>query len=346
MNKSALALLAFILVSQFSGLGALFADTPFYQGKTITVVQSAEPGGSGDLRTKAVTVPLSKHIPGNPAIMMQYMPGGGGIKAANYMFRTARPDGLTIGRVGPGHVQSAVMRDPGVSFDIDQFIYMGSPISRWASVFYTRRELGLTNLEKLQAAARLRIGAQSVGHPVYVRGRLVAWLLGLKEPQFVTGYSAPEMQVAFHQGEIDALVEDPSDDEVKKEFAHFHLVFNTPNHYKHPHPGFRSLPHVNEFAKTEKEQKLLALFQVFRAVGDSYVLPPGTVRDRVEILREAMRKALKDPEFFQRFKTSFGVEATPLLPEEQQKLVKGTPRETEILDLYKALAGHGPLPMR
>jgi hypothetical protein len=293
VDKRLLALLASILLGQFSGLARSFADSPFYQGKTITIVQSTEPGGSGDMRTRAVTAALSKHIPGNPVIMMQYMPGGGGIKAANYMFRIARPDGLTIGRIGPGHVQSAVMRDPGVSFEIDQFIYMGSPISRWASVFYTRKELGLTNLEKLQAATRLRIGAQSVGHPVYVRGRLVAWLLGLKEPQFVTGYSAPEMQVAFRQGEIDALVEDPDDEEIKKEFADFHIVFNTPNQYKHPHPRFRSLPHVNEFAKIEKEQKLLALFQVFRAVGDSYVLPPGTAPERVEILREAMRKALK-----------------------------------------------------
>lgn len=344
MDKRRLALLAAILLGLFSGLARSFADTPFYQGKTITIVQSTNPGGSGDLRTRAVTAVLPKHIEGNPAIIMQYMPGGGGIKAANYMFRSARPDGLTIGRIGPGHVQSAVMRDPGVSFDIDQFIYMGSPISRWASVLYTRKEIGLTSLEKLQAATRLRIGAQSVGHPVYVRGRLLAWLLSLKEPQFVTGYSAPEMQVAFRQGEIDALVEDPDDQEIQKEFAHFHIVFNTPNQYKHPHPRFRSLPHVNEFAKTEREQKLLALFQAFRAVGDSYVLPPGTAPERVEILREAMRKALKDPDFFQRFKASFRVDATPLDPEDQQKMVRGAPRETEILNLYKALAGHGPLP--
>jgi hypothetical protein len=207
-------------------------------------------------------------------------------------------------------------------------------------------KVGLTSIEKLQAGAQLRIGAQSVGHPVYVRGRLVAWLLGLKEPKFITGYSAPEMEVAFRQGELDALVEDPEEDEIKKEFAHFHVVFNTPNEYKHPHPRFRSLPHVNEFAKSERQQKVLALFQVFRAVGDSYVLPPGTTRERVEILREAMRKALKDPEFFQRFKASFGVEATPLLPEEQQKLVIGTPREPEILNIYKMLAGHGALPAR
>ena len=92
-------------------------------------------------------------------------------------------------------------------------------------------------------------------YPVYVRGRLVAWLLRLKEPRFITGYSAPEMHVAFRQGEIDAQVEDPDDEEVKADFAHFHIVFNTPNEYKHPHPRFRSLPHVNEFAKTERQTK-------------------------------------------------------------------------------------------
>jgi len=76
------------------------------------------------------------------------------------------------------------------------------------------------------------------------------------------------------------------------------------------------------------------------------LLAPGTPRERVEILREAMRRALKDQEFFQRFKTAMGVEATPMLPEEQQKMVKGMPRETEILELYKTLAGAGPLPPR
>src|SRR5262245_97104 len=125
--KAALALATAITIGQFVA-PADSADMPFYHGKTITVVQSTEPGGSGDLRTKAVAAALSKHIPGQPTIMMQYMPGGGGIKAANYIFKSARPDGLTIGRIGPGHVQSAVMNDPGVSFDTDHFIYMGSPI--------------------------------------------------------------------------------------------------------------------------------------------------------------------------------------------------------------------------
>ena len=70
VDKRALVLLPVLVLCDFSGLASSFADTPYYQGKTITVVQSTEPGGSGDLRTKAVTSALAKHIPGNPTIMM------------------------------------------------------------------------------------------------------------------------------------------------------------------------------------------------------------------------------------------------------------------------------------
>jgi tripartite-type tricarboxylate transporter receptor subunit TctC len=68
----------------------------FYQGKTITVIAGQEPGGLGDLRLKSILPYLKKHIPGQPNIVTEYMPGGGGRKAANYIYRIARPDGLTL----------------------------------------------------------------------------------------------------------------------------------------------------------------------------------------------------------------------------------------------------------
>ena len=69
----------------------------FYQGKTITVISGREPGGLGDLRHKAILPYLKKHIPGQPNIVTEYMPGGGGRKVANHIYRTAQPDGLIIG---------------------------------------------------------------------------------------------------------------------------------------------------------------------------------------------------------------------------------------------------------
>ncbi|MGZ9214944.1 MAG: hypothetical protein ACXW53_23890 [Candidatus Binatia bacterium] len=71
-------------------------------------------------------------------------------------------------------------------------------------MFYTRKELGLDSLDKLRAASGIRLGAQSVGHSGYVAGRVFAYLMGLKEPKFATGYTGPELDVALLRGEIDA----------------------------------------------------------------------------------------------------------------------------------------------
>src|SRR5919109_5534601 len=85
------------------------SQTSFFQGKTITIIQGRDPGGTGDLRVKALFPYLHKHIPGNPTIVSEYMPGGGSRKAANHIFRTARPDGLTIGNFSSAMVSLAIL---------------------------------------------------------------------------------------------------------------------------------------------------------------------------------------------------------------------------------------------
>jgi tripartite-type tricarboxylate transporter receptor subunit TctC len=85
------------LVYLFLGAKAVLSQVPFYQDKTISVVLGGPPAGSADMRTKAVTAILRKHIPGNPTIIVQYMAAGGGRQAANHVYRGAKPDGLTIG---------------------------------------------------------------------------------------------------------------------------------------------------------------------------------------------------------------------------------------------------------
>jgi tripartite-type tricarboxylate transporter receptor subunit TctC len=87
---------------------SVFSQADFYHGKTITIIQGRDPGGTADIRVRPMVPFLQKYIPGNPAIVMEYMPGGGGRKAANYLYRSARPDGLTIGSPGTGMVSLAV----------------------------------------------------------------------------------------------------------------------------------------------------------------------------------------------------------------------------------------------
>ena len=117
-----------------------YAQSDFYKGKTITVVQIVGAGGTGDLRRKALFPFLQKYIPGNPTIVSDYMPGAGGRKAANHVYRVARPDGLTIGGMSASLVTNAILDTGGVQYDMDKFIYLGSPVSVFHYVFLTRKE--------------------------------------------------------------------------------------------------------------------------------------------------------------------------------------------------------------
>jgi len=329
---------------------ALFGQASFYQGKTITIVQARQAGGTGDLRVRAQVPFLQKYIPGNPTIVLEFMPGGGGRKAANHVYRTSAPDGLTIGAMTPGFVPSAVLGETGVLYDLDKTIYLGSPDGAAQWVFGTRRELGANNLEKLRAVTGLRVGAQSVGHPIYFTGRLFAYLLGLKDPKFVTGYSTQELDIALQRGEVDGrsnLAETivlRNFDWIEKRLVDFHAIIEVPKGNQQAH--FAKVPELETFAATDKERQVLALLRAFRSTGSPNILPPGTPKDRVQILQEAMRKTFKDPEFHKEFKKLAGDEAAPLMPEELEKAIKGMPRDREVIDFFKTLSGGDPLPAR
>ena len=94
---------------------SLHAQVPFYQGKTITIIVSSDAGGTSDLRVKSLVPYMQKYIPGNPTVVLEYMPGGGGRKAANHVFRSAKPDGLIIGSMGTTLLAAAIQGESGGS---------------------------------------------------------------------------------------------------------------------------------------------------------------------------------------------------------------------------------------
>ncbi len=341
-----LALVTYI----FFSVNAAFAQAPFYQGKTITMIASTSPGGTGDLRIKAMVPTLRKHIPGNPTIIIEYMDGGGGRKGANYLFRNAKPDGLTIGALSGGIVGLQIMRESGVMYDIDKFIQLGSPESVNHYTIYTRKELGANSVEKLRALSGIRIGAQSVGHVSYIAGRLFAYLFGLKQPQFIAGYTAPEVDAALLRGELDARSNNAASvlrrnpDWLDKGIMDFHAIMEVPKGDKHAKLGH--LPEIESFAKNDMEKKLVAMWRGFRLVGSPYMLPPGTPKDRIDVLEDAFRKTYRDTEFRKDFLKLVGDEPEPLMPEELGKVIREIPRDAEVVELLKSLAGARPLPSR
>ena len=321
-------------------------QAPYYKGKTINVIEGNSPGGTADLRTKTIVSFLQKYIPGNPTIVTQYVPGAGGRQAASQVFRAAA-DGLTIGATSPGVLSSAVLGAPGASYDPFKFIYLGSPFSENNNMFVTRKALGLDSLEKLRAASGLRIGAQSVGHVQFIRGRLMAWLLDLKDPRFVVGYSGTELDIAVERGEVDAraaALDTRVLSESYRNTVDFHAIIEIPK--GHRPPQFAHLPEIETFVRSDLEKRLMALARGFWGVGTLKYLPPGTPAKFVEILRQAVRDTFKDRQFHEQYKKVLGLYPTPLMPEDQQKLVVGLPRDSEVVKVFRAIAGIDPLPPR
>jgi tripartite-type tricarboxylate transporter receptor subunit TctC len=326
---------------------SVLAQAPFYQAKTLTIVQGTEPGGSSDMLTRAMIPFMQKHIPGNPTVISEYMPGGGGIKAANHIYKNVKPDGLTIGRIGGALVANAVLGEKGVLYDLDKFIYLGSPHSTYHWVFLTRKEAGIKTVDDLRSA-KLRIGAQSVGHSIYFVGRMFAYLIGIKDPSFVVGYGGAELDGALSRGEIDARINNADTvlqrnaDALKSGAVIPHVMMEVPKGLKHHH--FTTLPEIESFAKTEKERKLLNMVRVFRQFGTPSILPPGTPKEQVDILKTAMVKVFTDPAFPAEYKKFTGDDATPLMPDEMEKALKVLPRDAETVALFKKLNDGGPLP--
>ncbi len=119
--------LAIGLAIAAGGLTNALADD-FYKGKTLRFVVGYAPGGGYDTYTRAAARFISRHIPGNPTPIVQNRTGAGSLIAANYMFKRARPDGLTVGIFNSGLVLQQVLGSRGIRFQGDKFGWIGAPV--------------------------------------------------------------------------------------------------------------------------------------------------------------------------------------------------------------------------
>lgn len=345
-------LIPFIAILLSAGDARSAQSPSFFENKTINLVQGREAGGLGDLRVRAVLAHLSRFIPGNPAIVNEYMPGAGGKKALNHLYRVTRPDGLTIANIGSGVISAAVMKESGVQYDIDKLIYLGSGNSSVNNVFLTRGEIASEGLGKLRSHRGLRIGAQSVGHDLYVIARLASWLLDLPEPRFVVGFSGREVDFALFRGEVDASVDavdaviKQNAEWIEKKLVNFQAVFETPLGYRVQHPAFAKLPEFQSFTRSDWERKVLNVQRSLRLVGSPFILPPGIPNDRVLTLRKAFNDMFKDSQFLSEWKKLAGEEAHPLFAEQQEKAIREMPRDDDIIAFFNSISSSGSLPAR
>jgi tripartite-type tricarboxylate transporter receptor subunit TctC len=180
----------------------LSAQTPFYEGKTIRIVVGFSPGAAYDVWARLLAQHWGKFIPGSPSFVVQNMPGGGSLIAANHVYNIAKPDGLTIGFVTPGIYIEQLTGRTEVKHDWLKFSHVGSPEST-ARIFIIRADFGYKTIEDLRkAAVPPKCGALGVGSATYYWPKLLADSFGFKL-NLVLGYGGgADVHLAIEKGEM------------------------------------------------------------------------------------------------------------------------------------------------
>jgi len=330
---------------------AAAAEPPFYQGKAITVVEGRNPGGSAGIRTQVVFKYLQKYLPGNPPIVFQYMPGAGGTAAANYLAKRAKRDGLTIASIGTAVYSNAIFGARGVRYKLEDFVFLGSPAeSGGPYTIVIRPDLHLDTVEKLRAYRGLRFGSRSVGHGMYVVDRVMAFLLDLKNPRWILGYSTPEIHMALERGEADARSNNVHS--FLRDTPHWLnegytvpvVMKGTDGKGAESFPEFRHSILMDQYIDTELKRGVMELFKSSKPSTTVFFVAKGTPPAALKALKEALNKVWNDPEFFKDYQRMTNLPAEPVTGEEITRRLRNRPKASKVMEVYRQLIGPGPLP--
>lgn len=287
------------ILTLFLTSAAAHAQDTFYQGKTVRIIVGASAGGGYDTYSRTIARHMGKHIPGNPTLVVDNMPGAGFLISANYMYKIAKPDGLTIGHFIGGLFLQQLLGKPGVEFDARKFEYIGVP-AQDNYMLGVAKSTGITSIEQwLSSKTLVKFGGVGAGSATDDIPKVLGPAIGLPF-QLVSGYKGTaDVRLAFNSGEINGICNSWESFKAtwSKELASGDVVIVLQNIAK-PHPDQPKLPLAINYAKTDEGQKLIrALVHSVGPTARPYVLSPGTPKDRGQILRKAFMDTMKDPDF-------------------------------------------------
>jgi len=282
------------------------AQESYYRGKTVTFLVGAPPGGGFDTMTRIVARHLGRNIPGNPIVVVQNMPGAGTVIAANHLYNRSKPDGLTIGVWVGSLTLQKVMGGSGLEFDPLKFEWIGVPVQQTMLCAFTKAS-GINSMEKWQAAKTpLKMGGQVPGtRPDDISSILKA---ALNLPiQLVQGYKGTaDITMAAEAGELAGQCTSwqglKSSWRRQYEAGDVYVVLQA---NRKSIPELTQVPLAINYAKTDEAKQLIEVgIHDLNAITLAYSAPPGTPKDKVQTLRNAVQATLKDPAFLADAKTA------------------------------------------
>jgi tripartite-type tricarboxylate transporter receptor subunit TctC len=310
----------------------------FYKGKTIRFVVGFAPGGGYDLSARIVGRHIGKHIPGNPTIVVENMTGAGSLIAANYTANSAKPDGLFVGIWNSAYVLRQALGDKAVRFDSRKLGWIGAP-TKGTPFCAIMAHTGLKTLKDVVSANReIKMGSTGPGSTYDDLPQILNRTIGTKF-NVISGYEGTgPILVAMRRKEIEggcwtwesarttarAVLDAKGEDKL--------IPFLI--HSREPDLEVKDLPLVSEVIKGEDKLSAYRTWAGTYEFQRPFSVPPGTPKERLQILRKAFADTMKDPEFIAEAEKS-KLETTYVSGEEIEKYVSQvlsiTPKAKELL---------------
>jgi tripartite-type tricarboxylate transporter receptor subunit TctC len=290
-------ILATTLLTILASAGSLHADevADFYRGKSIRMVIGYGVGGNYDLYGRLAAEFLGRHIPGNPAIVPVNMPGAGGFKAVDYLYKVAPKDGTQLGAVAQ-QLALTLRIDQKMGIDPTRFSYLGR-LTSMIDVAVALPKSGLRSFEDARKR-EVTVGAGQSTSTSAIYARALNAYAGARF-KIVTGYSGTaEIQLAAERGEVDVnggeslpaiIIQYP-------DWLDGKAVFLYQNGLKR-YWQLSQVPAMIELVSSEEGRTVMRVLAGTAEVGRSILAPPGVPADRITALRTAFAAMVKDPEF-------------------------------------------------
>ena len=325
-------------------LGASLASPPaaadevdaFFKGRTITITSAGGAGGGYGIYALLLSQHIGRHIPGNPNVIVSYMPGAGGVRAANHAYNVAPKDGTAILAPLQSLATLQLLGKKGLRYDAEKFHWLGRAVET-TSGFLVKASVA-RSLDELKARkSETIVGVTQPGAPNHIMAALVSYCTGGKI-RLVSGYKGSNgVAEAYRKSEVEAIAIPLS----SLQLAHKELLADTlvaQSGFERS-PAFANVPLLFDICPAGEKHQIVEVFQAQEAMGRSYAVPPGVPASRVAALRRAFDAAVSDPAFLSEAKKR-NMAISPKSGPDMQTLVERHVRtESGLVERAKAAVG-------
>ncbi|MPZ41344.1 MAG: hypothetical protein GEU95_25520 [Rhizobiales bacterium] len=268
---------------------------PSLKGKTVTLYVGGGIGGGVDIFARTFAPHLSRHLPGEPAIIVSNMGGSGGVQGVQYLYNVAAKDGTAVGTTNSGSISEPLLGRSKVAYELDKFRWIGS-LARGDTVCGVWHTSAIKSIEDARQR-QVALSATGVTSGPARAALLLNALVGTKFKP-IPGYPGKAMGLAVERGELEGTCVTLSSLRTSQTAwlgdKTFRLLLQVAIEAD---PEYPDVPRVADLIKTPADRQLLDLYLLSYEFNNPYMLPPGTPDDMVAAYRRAFSAAVRDPQY-------------------------------------------------